>query len=164
MTAPQFTNNVEPRKHYEEVLELTNELYHQRDGNSRYHELAFRTIAATKGNALRRRLDGERIAEAARLPPEKLRVRDKLQINVAILRSRLPNVATSDKKSLRDSLIQLTYQLTALNDQLKKRLPILFKQALERPAIPLSDDFRSNLPPIRQSWITSWAFVISTLR
>jgi len=77
---------------------------------------------------------------------ETVRVRENLQVNVAILRSRLPNAAPTEQESVRDSLIQLTYQLTALDEQLKGDYP-LFKQALERPAIPHSDDFRKSLPP-----------------
>lgn len=128
-TLPKF------RDHYEEAIRLTRQLGQQSGQPDEHIAATFRIIAATKGNALRRRLDGDQIAELAGIPPVDLELRERLRTDLAIARASGKAADPANRSALQDEVLTLSNRLAALDDRLAAGNP-LFAAALARPALP----------------------------
>jgi CHAT domain-containing protein len=135
LTSPKFTNDPEIRRHYEQILNLLSNLAMTAETPAPYWEMAFRVIAATKGNAIRRKLDGERIARAAGLPSRAIDQRQAYSRKLTMLRYDLAAAPLNDHQDLLDSLLAVSAEQNRFDRTLAEQYP-RFKRALERPALP----------------------------
>lgn len=134
LTAPLFATHPKFRKHYEQTLGLAYDLY-TATKDERYQAFAFRILAGTKGNALRRRLDGENIAKLAGIPTDSLKLRDKLRTDIAIARADISAAEPADRITSQERLLALNNRLSKLDLVLAQRFP-LFANALVRQRLP----------------------------
>jgi CHAT domain-containing protein len=146
LTAALFNALPKFRDHYEGAIRLTRRLGRHRRQPRKYVAATFRIIAATKGNALRRRLDGAQIAELAGIPPAELELRERLRTDLVIAQADEKAAAPVYRPERQDEVLKLANRLAAFDDRLAFGYP-LFAAALARPPLPTITELPSLVHP-----------------